>query len=409
MFLGVCRLDDILSQGGDRGPGRWPHRLALIGVPILVAVAAIVYVSVGHHSRSPSPAPSTSITSTGTSTGPASVSLAAPGQPNGPDGIGGPSLPWADSLRLPVTGTQPAWFSPATGRVEPIGSLPTDSAGYQFIRVNGGWAVQANPAGKTACGDCAVLALPVWFLADGTRSVTRLGTANQVAPAASADAVWLTSFPSAASTAAGTAREVSLAGAPLSPPVGLPPGYMIAQATDRGLLLAPTVQQTGTSADKLWNPANQRVVRTFDAVIAASPTEIAWTPPCAATCQVRLLDLPTGKQTAVKLPAGSSAAGGAFSPSGGFLALQLTASADGALAMRLEVASVTSGRLTAMPGTLVSSDALVGFGWPAGGDDLVAEFIFATKAQLASWHPGASRLAVAVIKPGQDQTRLVVG
>ena len=77
--------------------------------------------------------------------------------------------------------------------------------------------------------------------------------------------------------------------------------------------------------------------------------------------------------------------------------------------MRLEVASVTSGRLTAVPGTFVSSDALVGFGWPANSDSLVAEFIFTTKAQLASWHPGASRLAVTVIPPGPDQASLVVG
>jgi hypothetical protein len=397
--------DDILSQGGDREPSRWPHRLAVIGAPVLVGVAAIVYLSVAHHSHSPAPAPSASVTGTA----PASVSLAAPGQRPEPDGIGGPTLPWAESLRLPVTGTRPAWFSPATGRSEPIGSLPADSAGYQFIRVDGGWAVQANPAGKTACGDCAVPPLPVWFVADGTHSVTRLGTANQVAPAASAGAVWLTSYPSAADTAAGTAREVSLAGAPLGPPVRLPPGSMIYQATDRGLLLAPTAQRPGTPVYQLWNPADPRAVPTFDAVIAASPAEIAWTPPCAATCGVQLFNLATGRQTAVKLPAGSSVAGGAFSPSGGFLALQLTASADGALAMRLEVASVTSGRLTAVPGTLVSSDALVGFGWPAGGDDLVAEFIFASKAQLASWHPGAARLAVAVIRPGQDQTRLVVG
>lgn len=147
-------------------------------------------------------------------------------------------------------------------------------------------------------------------------------------------------------------------------------------------------------------------------MIAATPTEIAWAPTCAALCQVQVLDLATGRQTAVELPKGSSAASGAFSPSGGFLALQLSLDStgdDGALAMQLEVAPVTSGRLTAVPGTFVSSDALVGFGWPADSDSLVAEFIFTTKAQLASWHPGASRLAVTVIPPGPDQAALVVG
>ncbi|HEY6492736.1 MAG TPA: hypothetical protein VIZ43_05645 [Trebonia sp.] len=400
--------DDILSQGGDRDPSRWPRRVAVIGTPILVAVAVIVYLTVGRHPHSPAAAPSASAAA---STAPVSVGLDAPGPPAEPDGIGGPTLPWAGTLRLPVAGMQPVWFSPATGRSEAIGGLPADSSGYQFTRVDGGWAVQANSGGNTECGDCSVPPLPVWFLADGSRSVTRVGTANQVTPAATAGAVWLTSYPPTADTGtvARTAREVNLAGAPLGPPVSLPPGYVIYQATGHGLLLAPVTQQPGTQAYRLWNPAKPQASRTFDNVIAASPAEIAWTPRCAATCQVRLLDLATGRQTAVNLPAGSSAAGGAFSPTGDLLALQLSSGDDGALAMRLDVASVTSGRLTAVPGTSVSSDALVGFGWPTSADSLVAEFIFATKVQLASWQPGASRLAVAVIHPGQDQASLVVG
>ena len=396
--------DDILSQGGDREPSPWPRRLALIGVLLLVVAGGVTYLTLPGHPHSPS----------ATASSPAPSGLAAPGLPNEPDGIGGPTLPWAGSLRLPATGTQPAWFSPATGRSDPIGGLPADSSGYAFIRVGGGWVVQPNAAGKTAHDDYAVPPLPVWFLADGARSVTRVGTANQVAPAATAGALWLTSYPlgAEASTAAGTAREVSLAGAPLGAPVRLPPGYVIEQATDRGLLLAPVSPQGGTTADELWDAAASRASRTFDSVIASTPTEIAWAPGCASLCLVHVLNLATGRQTTVELPKGSSAASGAFSPSGGFLALQLSldnTGDDGALAMQLEVASVTSGRLTAVPGTFVSSDALVGFGWPADSDSLVAEFIFTTKAQLASWHPGASRLAVTVIPPGPDQASLVVG
>jgi hypothetical protein len=77
--------------------------------------------------------------------------------------------------------------------------------------------------------------------------------------------------------------------------------------------------------------------------------------------------------------------------------------------MQLEVAPLASGRLTAVPGTWVSSDALVGFGWPAGGDSLVAEFSFTTKMQLASWHPGASLSAVTVYQPGLSQGALILG
>ena len=175
--------DDILSQGADREPSRWPRRLAVIGAPVLVAVASIVYLNLPHHPHSPAAAP------------PTPAGLAASAQPAEPDGIAGPALSWVGSLRLPVGGTQPAWFSPATGRSAPIGGLPADSAGYQFTRVSGGWVVKASSGGETECGDCAVPSLPVWFLADGARSATRIGTANQVTPAATPGAVWLTSYP----------------------------------------------------------------------------------------------------------------------------------------------------------------------------------------------------------------------
>jgi hypothetical protein len=200
-------MEDILSQGGDRDPSPWPRRLAVIGALTLAAVAGVVYASLPRH---PHPPAATA------------------------------TVPWTGRVRLPVAGPHPAWFSPPTGGSEPIAGLPGDSAGYQFIRVNGGWAVQASPAGRTECGDCAVPSLPVWFLADGARSVTRVGTANQVTPAA-AGAVWLTSYPPTADadTAARTAREVSAAGRSLGAPVTLPSGYVIDQATDRGLLLAP--------------------------------------------------------------------------------------------------------------------------------------------------------------------------
>ena len=388
-------MEDILSQGGDRGPSRWPRRLAVIGAGVLVVVLGVVYLSRAGHSHSPAAAPST----------PVSASAAEPGR------IAGPDRPMAASLRLPVAGAQPAWFSPATGVSARIGGLPTDSAGYQFTRANGGWVVRAGSGGELASGDAAVPPLPVWFLGDGAQSVTRVGTANQATPAAIAGAVWLTSYPPSAdpATAARIAREVTVTGVPLGAPVRLPTGYAIYQATDRGLLLAPVSQATGPQADKLWNPADPGASRTFDAVIAASPAEIAWTPPCAATCRVQLLDLATGRRSTVELPAGSFAEGAAFSPNGGLLGLQVMSDRGGRPSTRLEVASTASGRLTALPGTSVGSDTVVDFGWPTVGDSMVAEFIFPATVQLASWHPGASVLAVAVLRPGQEQTSLVVG
>jgi hypothetical protein len=105
----------------------------------------------------------------------------------------------------------------------------------------------------------------------------------------------------------------------------------------------------------------------------------------------------------VASPGARSAANGAFSPDGNFLALEVSFANNGdgaALALRLDVASMASGRLTVVPGTWVSSDALIGFGWPAVSDTLVAELSFTSRVQLASWRPGAARLAVAADRPG---------
>jgi hypothetical protein len=296
--------------------------------------------------------------------------------------------------------------------MERIGGLPREPAGYEFTRIGGGWAVQPGPAGPRGCGGCAGQPPPVYFLADRAPSARRVGAADDVAPAVTAGALWLTSYPLGAdlATAAGTAQEVSVAGLPLRPPLRLPAGYLLNQATERGLLLAPVIRRPGMSADVLWGPGAARASRTFTGVIAANASEIAWTQPCAQRCLVRVLDLATGRDTAVGLPVGSSAANGAFSPGGGLLALQISSGSGGnggALAMRLEVASVASGRLTVVPDTSVSSDALVGFGWPAGGDSLVAELSFTTKVQIAAWRPGAARLSVAVVRPGS--VPLIVG
>jgi hypothetical protein len=407
VLLGAA-MEDILSQGGDREPSPWPRRLMRLAALVVVVVAgAAVYLSLSRHQDAPAAAGRTHAT---TSPAPVAPALAAP---PGPNGIAGRTLAWDPSLRLPVAGTQPLWFLPASGRSEPIGGLPADKSGYQFTRVVGGWAVQASPASPAACGSCAGTPTPVWFLADGGRSVTRVGTANLVAPAAAGGAVWLTSYAPGANmtTGAGTAWEADATGEPTRP-VKLPRGYGIDQGTDRGLLLAPVAPQPEATASQLWNPSDSPVSQTFDQVMAASPSEIAWTSQCTPQCSVQILDLATGRHTAFVLPAGDSVTSAAFSPDGSFLALQtsLGSSGDGGeLAMQLEVAPVTGGRLTVVPGTFVSSDALVSYGWPAGGDSLVAEFSFATKIQLASWHPGASRPAVTVILPGRDQAWLILG
>jgi hypothetical protein len=107
-----------------------------------------------------------------------------------------------------------------------------------------------------------------------------------------------------------------------------------------------------------------------------------------------------------------SAANAAFSPDGRFLAIEASFAVegnDGGQAVELELASTTSGSLTDVPGTFLSSDALINFGWPASGDSLVAELSFTTKVQLMAWRPGAARLAVAVLGPRSAPPTLAIG
>jgi len=398
-------VPDILSQGGGREPGPWPRRVAVAAVLVLALV-----VIVQHLPRSrPSPArparPAATVTAP-VASGPAALAAV-------PDGITGPALAWPGGLRLPAAGQRPAWFWPGTGQMVPIGGLPPQRSGYQFIRAAGGWAVQASPGVQAGCGRCAGPRRDVYFLADGAQSVTLVGLADAVAPGA-AGVLWLTSYPPDADpgTAAGTAREVSIAGAPLGPPLRLPAGYLIEQATDRGLLLAAVAPVPGTAAYRLWDPAAPQASRTFDAVIAASTTQIAWAPPCAARCRVLVLNLATGRQVTAELPEGRSAASAAFSPDGRFLAVEVSFSNeadDGGQAVQLELMSMASGGLMAVPETWLSSDALISFGWPASSDSLVAELSFPAKVQLASWLSGAGRPAIAVLRPQHSPASLVIG
>ena len=404
-------VPDILSQGKGRESGPWPRRVAAIIVLVLAGVVIVLHLPSSRDGTARPARAAATVTA-------AASSAAVPALPTAglaavPDGISGSSLSWPGGLRLPAAGQRPAWFSPGTGQVAPIGGLPPQQSGYQFIRAAGGWAVQASPDVRAGCGACAGPRRAVYFLADRAQSATQVGLADAVAPGA-AGALWLTSYPPGAdrSTASGTAQEVSIAGRPLGPPLRLPAGYLIEQATDRGLLLAPVAPRPGAMAYQLWNPATLQASRTFATVIAASATQIAWAPSCAPRCRVLMLNLATGRQVTLDLPQGRSAATAAFSPDGRFLAVEVSFSSeanDGGQAVQLELESIASGRLTAVPGTWLSSDALVSFGWPASSDSLVAELSFTTKVQLTSWRPGAGRLAIALLRPQQSPASLVIG
>ena len=297
-----------------------------------------------------------------------------------------------------------------------IGGLPAVSAGYVFTRIRGGWAVQAGAGAEPGCAGCEARPLPVYFLADNAGSARAVGLADGVAPAADPGAVWLTTFPSSQRNgepgSVGFAQEFSASGKALGARVRLPGGHLIDVATGRGLLLSRVTAHGSAPAYELWNPTTRDVTRKFSGVIAASANQIAWTPPCAARCLVRVLDVRTGRTTQIPLATGGSAARGVFSPDGSMLALAVSignGGNGGATAMQLEVVSVPGGRLAVVPGTWASSDALSGFGWPAGDDSLVAELSFVTKVQVVSWRPGSFRLAAVVVAPHQKPNELVVG
>ncbi len=109
-------MSDILSQGGDREPGRWRRWILSIAVLALVTVLIVEYLPRHRHdvgrSRSAPASPS-------------SVPLVPLGLgPRGPSGVSGLAMSRDRSPRLPVTGPRPAWLWPATGREKPIGGLP---------------------------------------------------------------------------------------------------------------------------------------------------------------------------------------------------------------------------------------------------------------------------------------------
>ena len=414
-------MPDILSQGresqhgpGQHGPRPW-RRLALAGIAVAVLAALVVSRLPGHHAPAHHSAHTARPPLAGSGSG-TDADL-----PAEPAGLTGPTAAWDASLRLPLAGSQPAWFYPSSGRREPIGGLPASQIGYAFSRAVGGWAVQAAPPagteGQLGCAACASPPLPVWFLADGASRATRAGRANLVAPGARRGTLWLTSYPPGATAAPGTAQLTTADGRALGPQARLPDGYVIEAGTVRGLLLAPLagapLASTGRPrADLLWNPATGRVTRRLSGVLAVSAGRVAWQEPCPGGCRLHLLELATGWMITIPLAPGSTVPAAAFSPDGRFLALQVTSPAggdSGAAPTRLEVAGLTALRLSPVPGTSVSSDALAGFGWPDGQDRLVAELSFTTKVQVAAWKPGAPRLAVAQVRPGPHLGSVVTG
>jgi hypothetical protein len=400
-------VSDILSFGRDREPRRrrWLLAVAAAGIAVALAAAFIWHLpGQRQHSGRPRPSPAGPSPALGEADSPAA---APPALTTKPTRMTGQPLPRDASVWLLLGGHRPAWLSVATGRIEPIRGLPLRGNGYQFIRIAGGWVAQPFPVGDAGCATCAPRPLPVYYVADGSRAASRVGAADYTAPAAAPGAVWLVSYRRGAdmSMVVGTAQEVSVTGAALGPRLRLPPRYVIDRGTRAGLLLVQELVASSPVRYELWDPGTRRVTRSFVNLIAASPAEIAWMPGCTAGCHVHVLDLTGGRAGDISLPGRNKSYEGAFSPDGRLLALLVTArvtAAGHATATRLMVATVATGRITAVPGTRVGSGNGVAFGWQPASDQLIADVAIDTPGQpqwqIAVWRPGDARLSTALAR-----------
>jgi transketolase C-terminal domain/subunit len=77
-----------------------------------------------------------------------------------------------------------------------------------------------------------------------------------------------------------------------------------------------------------------------------------------------------------------------------------------AAATRLMIATVATGRVTAVPGTTVGSGNGVAFGWQAGSHQLIADVAVDTSGQpewqIAVWRPGDARLFTALVRTADE-------
>jgi len=112
-------MEDVLSRGGDREPSRWPRRLAVIAVVVVLTVVIAGHLPRGRAVQAHRPAV--------VATGPvqlAGLGSGAAGLLDEARGIIGPASRWVGKLRLPATGGQTTWFWTANGRLERVGGLP---------------------------------------------------------------------------------------------------------------------------------------------------------------------------------------------------------------------------------------------------------------------------------------------
>jgi len=295
---------------------------------------------------------------------------------------------------------KPAWYSTGSRRTKIIAGLPNEP--YDFSRVPGGWLVTQFMGGWTCPPHCSRIQ---YFIADGSTHATRIGVSLFASAADHPGAVWLMSYPRTITdmaTASAYVQLFSTAGSALGPRYRLPAGYVLDRGVGRYLLLNRWLGKNSPHnppyVSVLWDPRSNRVAGRVTDVIAAGPSEIAWSRGCRV-CRVRLLNVVTG--TSVTTPiAGGQPGGltGSFTDDGTLLAVQL---ADGLTTnAELSVYDTSSGQLTVIPGTALNNNYWQDFGWLNGSHTLVVASgpgrgNATGPDQIAYWQPGDSRLRIA--------------
>jgi hypothetical protein len=370
------------------------RRAARAGVAVVAALAVAVPVAIALHGALTAPGPRPAI------------NHPTPRPHPLPTRMSGLPMPAGTNFQALVLAGgnngngKPAWYSTGSRRTKIIAGLPNEP--YAFSRVPGGWSVGLVLGGWTCPPHC-------WnaqfFIADGSTHATKIGFGLWISAADHPGAVWLMSYPRTITdmaTASAYVQLFSTAGSALGPRYRLPAGYVLDRGVGRYLLLNRWLGKNSphkpSYVSVLWDPRSNRVAGRVTDVIAAGPSEIAWSRGCRG-CRVRLLNVLTGASVTTPIAGGQpSELTGSFTDDGTLLAVQL---ADGLTTnAELSVYDTSSGQLTVIPGTALNNNYWQNIGWLNGSHTLVVASgpgrgNATGPDQIAYWQPGDSRLRIA--------------
>ena len=331
-----------------------------------------------------------------------------------PTKMTGLPMPAGKSFQVLIaTAEGAAWYSTASHHTEQITGLPASSDGYRFYPVDGGWVLfAAQLSGSPGCaGECAGQPQEYYFMADGSARAAPLGAAfagQGFTSASGPGAVWLVRYRHSTDDIYNAPQFVQLVstsgrvGQPLGPEIRLPARTVLYSAIAHDLLIGP--RDGGTSL--LWDPRTRRVIRRFTDIIGVGPEQIAWSAGCRS-CRLQILNVQTGLNVTTAVPAGpaNSSPNESFSDDGKLLAVVLPSGLLGVL-------NTSTGALTVIPGTAVSSAEAQTLRWQNGGHRLIITTGLANgtgPVQIACWQPGQSRLRVTTVTNQAEISELEIG